>query len=235
MKNQYFGDINDFFKYLLLRTLSEDLKIGLCWMLTPDDRSKDGKHVSYFKRRPTLRHRDIELFDWLERCLHNSRPRAVSLMQDHKILPNVSFFTELLFDGVQKREAYFTAMFDQFNAMDLIFFDADNGLAPRSCRPGKKGSSKYLFASEAAIAFSRGHSLLIYQHFARQERSLFVKETASKILDSTGAKEIYSIRSPHVVFLLVPHAQHSKPIRRRILKIQDDWKGELITSRHFTP
>jgi hypothetical protein len=39
VRNQFFGDINDYHKYGLLRALSGDgdLKVGVCWMLTPDD------------------------------------------------------------------------------------------------------------------------------------------------------------------------------------------------------
>ena len=39
MKNQYFGDINDYRKYGLLRILSTygPIKTAVCWMLTPDD------------------------------------------------------------------------------------------------------------------------------------------------------------------------------------------------------
>ena len=39
MKNQYFGDVNDYRKYGLLRLLAHaGLKIGVCWMLTEDGR-----------------------------------------------------------------------------------------------------------------------------------------------------------------------------------------------------
>jgi hypothetical protein len=39
MKNQYFGDINDYRKYGLLRILSDEgsMRTGVCWMLTRDD------------------------------------------------------------------------------------------------------------------------------------------------------------------------------------------------------
>lgn len=39
MKNQYFGDINDYRKYGLIRLLTGagKLKTTVCWMLTPDD------------------------------------------------------------------------------------------------------------------------------------------------------------------------------------------------------
>jgi hypothetical protein len=43
MKNQYFGDINDFRKYGLLNVIANVTKqrIGVCWMLTEDDGIRD--------------------------------------------------------------------------------------------------------------------------------------------------------------------------------------------------
>jgi hypothetical protein len=47
MKNQYFGDINDYHKYGLLRQLGKggQLTTAVCWMLTPDDGRSDGGHT----------------------------------------------------------------------------------------------------------------------------------------------------------------------------------------------
>ena len=44
MKNQYFGDVNDYRKYGLLRVFANQaaFNIGVCWMLTPDDERRDG-------------------------------------------------------------------------------------------------------------------------------------------------------------------------------------------------
>ena len=49
MKNQYFGDINDYRKYGLLRTLQStgSGRLLVAWMLTPDDGSRDGGFRSY--------------------------------------------------------------------------------------------------------------------------------------------------------------------------------------------
>ncbi len=44
MKLQYLGDTHDFLKYYLLRQLSAVTgRIGIIWMLTPNDQSNDGK------------------------------------------------------------------------------------------------------------------------------------------------------------------------------------------------
>ena len=44
MKNQYFGDINDYRKYELLRILTNGggIKTAVCWMLTREDESVNG-------------------------------------------------------------------------------------------------------------------------------------------------------------------------------------------------
>ena len=54
MKNQYYGDINDYRKYGLLRSLTRDtgLHLGVCWMLTSDDERSDGEKVGYLVRIP---------------------------------------------------------------------------------------------------------------------------------------------------------------------------------------
>ena len=41
MKNQYFGDINDYRKHGILRALSNggEVKTAVCWMLSPEDES----------------------------------------------------------------------------------------------------------------------------------------------------------------------------------------------------
>ena len=43
MKNQYFGDVNDYRKYGLLRALQGEgsLSTLVAWMLTPDDGSNE--------------------------------------------------------------------------------------------------------------------------------------------------------------------------------------------------
>ncbi len=49
MQNQYFGDINDYRKYGLLRVLqvSGDGSLLVAWMLTPDDGGPEGRFRAY--------------------------------------------------------------------------------------------------------------------------------------------------------------------------------------------
>ena len=67
MKNQYFGDINDYRKYGLIRVLSGcgELSTGVCWMLTPDDGGSDGRKIEYLGKPEKWRLYDPALFDSL--------------------------------------------------------------------------------------------------------------------------------------------------------------------------
>ena len=58
MKDPYFGDVNDFRKYGLLRLLSiqDRLRLGVCWMLTEPDGTTDGRFLSYLAQPEKYRH-----------------------------------------------------------------------------------------------------------------------------------------------------------------------------------
>lgn len=78
MKDQYFGDINDYRKYGLLRTLAgAGLSVGVCWLLTPDDGGGDGQLRSYLTKPWRWRQYDPELYDRLQRLRHPGASRSV--------------------------------------------------------------------------------------------------------------------------------------------------------------
>lgn len=83
MKNQYFGDINDFRKYGLLRTIERisGLSIGVCWFLTADDGGADGELRKYLSHSRRWRNYDSDLFDKLQRLLGADVRRSVSYAQ----------------------------------------------------------------------------------------------------------------------------------------------------------
>ncbi|WP_103027685.1 hypothetical protein [Salinibacter altiplanensis] len=112
MKNQYFGDINDYYKYGLLRALlrpaSMDLLVG--WMLTPDEGSTDGRKTSYLDRPDRYRSLDPELFDFLSRAVQNDQRRGVSAIEETGLLPRASYFSRFIPDGRNERSGYFDAL-----------------------------------------------------------------------------------------------------------------------------
>ena len=104
MQNRYTGDIGDFSKLGLLRTMrSAGLTIGLNWYLTPDEtHNSDGRHVAYLGQEKFLAC-DESL--WLGlRAIVEADQREVRFMENDGIL-QATFFTECLdFSGMKKHE-----------------------------------------------------------------------------------------------------------------------------------
>ena len=68
MKNQYFCDISDYYKYGLLRLITKhtSLNVGVCWMLTKDDGKKNDKRKQYLYQPDRWQHYDPKLFELSE-------------------------------------------------------------------------------------------------------------------------------------------------------------------------
>jgi hypothetical protein len=88
MKDQYFGDINDYRKYGLLRTIMTVTKLRLlvAWMLTPDDDRNDGNLVSYLDDPCRWEDRDPILFRKLRALLANEVDCEVGLIEKSDLL-----------------------------------------------------------------------------------------------------------------------------------------------------
>ncbi len=206
MKDQYFGDVNDYVKYGLIRFLAREmqLSVAVCWMLTAATAPSEGKKLQYLDDPHRWRHLDPELFDALYKMdLPHNQSRSVALIEQSTLLPRTSFFTEILPDDAAMRRGYFGRLWQRALGADLIFFDPDNGMEVASVPAGEPRSSKYLYWTEAAEAFRRGHSLVLFQHFTRVERRHFIAELAARALAETHAPSVVALRSSNVVFLAV--------------------------------
>jgi hypothetical protein len=220
MKDQYFGDINDYRKYGLLRLLTRRgvVKTGVCWMLTSPDGRPDGRKTGYLQRAAHFRHLDPDVFDFLRRSIVGRETdehwRKVHLVEGGRILPNATYFSDPLDDDLVGRQAYFERVLRQFreSQVSLVFFDPDNGFSDLggSGRDNRRRlrSNKYLRWDELQRTFAEGFSVLTYQHFVREQRAHFVDRLAGEIKTRTRSSHAFSFWTPHAVFLLVPHEQH---------------------------
>lgn len=232
MKHQYFGDENDYRKYGLLRALTRDgrLSLGICWMLTQDDHRSDGRFTSYLEN-PTFRSHDPELFDALKRAM-SSGHRHLSHVENERLLPGARFFDELMPDNSASRTTVFQRALTVLSGADLIFFDPDNGLEVPSKPRGRRDSCKFLFWDEVRAAYAAGHSLLIYQHFPREERSTFTRRMAFALGDQTGSSVVVSLSTSRVLFLLASQDSHRLSILRGLDALADNWGDQIRISHH---
>lgn len=236
MKNQYFGDINDYRKYGLLRILCEcsGLPLGVCWMLTQNDGGSDGKFLQYLDAPDTWQRFDSDLYERLlglntRKCL-----RSVSLADAWNVLPGAEYHSGFLTDSLADRESYFRTACTRLSSAPLFFFDPDNGLEVRSVRRGRKNSCKYLYWEEVRKAYARGHSVIIYQHFPRTERSGYIARRVKETVDHLGPPFVDTYSTGHVLFILAPRPEHVPGFERTQEVIAHRWQKQFLARRHVS-
>ena len=233
MKNQYFGDVNDYRKYGLLRLLTGQggLSTAICWMLTLDDGRSDGRFTEYLQQPERWRAYDPALFDALREMVAQPEERDIALAGEAGILPAARFYVRTLRDDLQSRSRYFEVFWSVAEGCDLVFFDPDNGLEVQSRPLGRKGSSRYLYWAELEQAFSRGYSVLIYQHFRREKRDAFVERMAQEMRQRTGAARVYSFRTARVVFFLLPSDRRAAAFEQNVACLPETWGDQIRVQR----
>lgn len=226
MKHQYFGDINDYRKYGLIRILAHDFPVTFCWMLTPDDRSGEGGKLDYLHRPGRYRYRDPMLFDHLHDAVAGEGRRSVLVAQSRQLFPTARFFDDPLHDSAEARRRYFNRLWRFAEGTGLIFFDPDNGLEIKSKKYGTRGSSRYLYWREVEQTHAHGYSQLIYQHFPREDRSRFIDRLCADFRERLGVDRVHVFRTAHVVFFLIVQSIHGV-LERQAPGVETRWEHQI--------
>jgi hypothetical protein len=226
MKDQYFGDINDYIKYGLLRLFAKTgLRIGVCWMMTPSDGRTDGRKIHYLTNPPRWRDYDPDLFDCLADAVQ--RDRNVRQIQRASIMPNCTFYNDLVPELLESRRIWTSQALKKFPDVDLVFLDPDNGIEVRSTRIGGKGSGKFVYWIEMEAMWSQGYSLLVFQHFPRQNRRQYVSRLTGEVSKRLVAAEVVPIITSNVVYLLAYQPQHKAKAKQAIDSIIKTWLDQV--------
>ncbi len=173
MKNQYFGDRRDLFKYDLLLDLVDShgaKRLTFVPMLTPDDDSTEGRLT-----QADSRGRRRVLFDFLKGCL-DSGQRDIRKLRE--VMPQFAvdfmpFRDDAWFTHEQRTE-YFGAVTGRLLEGSVIFFDPDIGLQTGTLGYMRKnGPEKYLLYSELEGVWKRASDdsvFVVYQHLQKDAR-----------------------------------------------------------------
>lgn len=237
LRNQFFGDINDYHKFGLLRALvgAGDIKLGVCWMLTERD-GTHGDKTGYLHHAHKWQNYDQKLFAKLREWVLLRNDRDVSHIEqwdeDYKLLPSARYFRAMVPPVRSKREAYLDDMLRQFDGLDLIFFDPDNGLEVPSKPYGRKPSRRHLYFREVGSAFERGHSVLVIQFFPRKKRDEYIETRARQLRAQLGV-EPFCLCTAHVAYFLAAQERHARLFLSRIESVCRNWSGviQLATVR----
>ncbi len=229
MKDQYFGDINDYRKYGLLRSIVDvsKLRLLIVWMLTADDGSTDGKFISYLEHPEKWSSHDPILFKKIKKLLDHAPERRVSLIEQTGLLKGAKYFSKHAPDSKSDRSSWFELLVKRSQESDLVFLDPDNGFEVESKPYGRKNSSKFVYRHEIEALWSSGKSLLIYQHFIREARLSFIQRMMDTLERATPNSLVEAFSTPHVVFLLALQPNHQCFHEEITNTVQKKWEGQI--------
>jgi hypothetical protein len=127
MRDQYAGDISDFLKFSLLRSIvAQGTRLGIAWYyVAGHDKRPDGRHLEYLDER-SWRDLDPHLYDALASIRNN---RSVRALEELEIWGPSTLFHSDAVETVSKRDTWAEGMANHLKASDVIFADPDNGLS----------------------------------------------------------------------------------------------------------
>jgi hypothetical protein len=226
MKNQYFGDFGDYQKFSLLKTLRDEgnFKITVHWMKTADDGGSDGKHVTYLKDIESWQKFDKDIFDFIRKHISNKR-RDLSLYEKSTHALGIQFLNDHIEDLGARNKLLDKIREDKKS--DLIFFDPDNGIEVKSI--SVKSLHKYVTWEDIRVAFESGKSVLIYQHFSRKNRDIFIQEKLAGFETRLNAK-VFVIKVKYSVYFLLLQKVHKDRAQKSLKEYSKIW-GSLALIR----
>ena len=226
MKNQYVGDINDYFKYAFLRSVLDHAtsQLVVCWMATADDGGRDGRRRRYLDQPERFRAADPPLFDEMRRLCGDPRP-SIAAVEAAPILPDALFFARILDDSKTSRGDYFSGLWSMAPAGSIMFFDPDNGLEVKSTPKGRKGSSKYLYLDEFEEATRDARSAIVYQHFGRVKRPAYLAAQLNRLHEAAPNHELFALAGTHIAFLVAATRVQFGALREAADALCARWPG----------
>ena len=119
---------------------------------------------------------------------------------------------------------------NRFARAALVFFDPDNGFHVSSVAVGAATSPKYVYRSEVLATYERGHSVLVYQHFPRENHSQFRARAMEELGRLCHRSDVWCYETVDVAFLLVVHASHRESIGDTAKNVIDGWDNSFIVA-----
>ena len=221
MKNQYFADKRDFFKYdLLLHLMACGLgfdQLLMAWWLTPDDQTGDGEVRDYPAGARTK-----ELHDWLQ-LQHHRAHRDVRRLADFPAIRDAEWSYIPVLDHVPLDPGERSRYIDRVAALaatpSLLFLDPDNGMMVKSAGVARR--TKYVDYPEVRRLVGAMHAaslLVIFQYLPRAARTTFYPAALELLRSGSGVKHITWVSPDNLVtyFLITKSADRLAEVRQAL-------------------
>ena len=229
MKNKYFGDLKDLFKYDLMLAVCQGCginKVTFIPMLTKDDSKKEGLDTNYIKARAEGRPgtENKELMHFLMRKIL-LEDRHVRHIEDYFAGENIGMYIhckETTDFSNANRADYFKTVLRKCSADSLIFLDPDNGLEV------SKPTHKHVLFSEVIEIYKAMKAtsiLMIIQFFPRQNHKKYISARRKELSKRTASNVAYIADSKIVFFFLTQNASLLMKIKSTLNRYCNKYQG----------
>ena len=210
MKNQYFGDTRDLFKYdLILELLFKNdflERFTFIPMLTEDTENLHGRRTNYDNARAGTQRK--ELINLVGRCITENRRNIVELkgfFRSLRLPRKVDFeiYRKNEFFSHETRARYFGEISGQLMSRSVILVDPDIGLEVKSMRNREEN---YISYAEVELLFSRmdrNSLLVIFQFIPRVERRKYFIQIGRKLKSTLNCSSVLYVSDNQVVFFIL--------------------------------
>lgn len=218
MKNQFFGDNRDLFKYDLVYRIME---AGLVNHFTYIPMLTKGQGDACDRKEENLGNKNDPLREFLDECIR-------------KYVRNINQLEEFFKDKITiykkddedkyfsrgQREQYFEQVPDKLLKKSLILVDPDNGLEPR------KGAKKeHVQCSDIKKLYERmdeNSILMVFQDLSRKKRE-YLNQTSTRIKKEvrTEEKPIFAHDGKTAFFFLTQNKAAKNSLRNVILEYKN--------------
>lgn len=182
MRDQYAGDVSDYFKFALLRRLASSVKrLAVCWYYVPSpDGPVNGRHVGWWQEDGWA-----ALDPELSQALSSLSTRSIIALEESSIWPRDVIFhgapvpqsTGRLAWGVEKRSV--------LEAADLVFLDPDNGLG---------NSIKHATLSEVRLLRKQGRTIVFITFPGRKNHVDQLRDLHEALRVDCGVEQCVTLR-----------------------------------------
>jgi hypothetical protein len=210
LKNEYFGDTRDLFKYdLVLELLSKNdflERFTFIPMLTEDMQNLHGKRTNYGEAKAGTQRK--ELIEFLKKRVAENRRNIIELEQFFRSvkLPrkvNFEIYRKDEFFSHETRARYFREITERLLSRSVILVDPDIGLEVKSIRNREEN---YITYAEVKLLFSRmdrNSLLLIFQFIPRVERRKYFIQIGRKLKTTLNCHAVFYVSDNQVVFFIL--------------------------------
>ena len=203
MKNQYFGDNKDLFKYdLIFRVMQAGLveRFTFIPMLTEPDDTRHGRETD--RRRAKVGTENQDLVSFLDECVKTGR-RDIEQLTDFFARYDIEMTIYCGKGGYfshQRRQEYFEQIGSELLSGSLVFVDPDIGLEVARSR---EKHILYLEVNNLYQRMDKSSILMLYQHFPREEHHEYLHRRSEELREIITGEWPICIYDDEIIFFFL--------------------------------